>query len=119
MSRIDPIVELTKIFLPEVLVDHFDLTNHEIKAGALHFYYTEKNIPPAEHKDKKIHSKGYYKEAVVQDFPIRGKSVYLYIKRRKWLEIESKKIIKRDWILVAKATRMTKEFATFLKELHR
>ena len=30
----------------------------------------------------------------------------------------SKKIVTRDWDLVAKGTRMTKEFASFLKQIH-
>ena len=117
MAKIDSISALAKLFLPELVVEHFDLLNHEIKADSHHFYYTEKNIPPIE-KALKIHSKGFYKQAIVQDFPIRGKSVYLYIKRRKWVAVASGKIIKRDWGLVAKGTRMTNEFAAFLKELY-
>lgn len=117
MAQIDSISDLAKLFLPELLVEHFDLLNHEIKADSHHFYYAEKNLPPLD-KSLRIHSKGYYKQAIVQGFPIRGKSVYLYIKRRKWIEIGSGKTIKRDWILVAKGTRMTSEFAAFFKELY-
>lgn len=117
MGKIDSISDLAKLFLPELLVEHFDLLNHEIKSDSHHFYYAEKNRSPLE-KPLKVHSKGYYKQAIVQDFPIRGKSVYLYIKRRKWIEIGSGKIIKRDWSIVAKGTRMTSEFAAFLKELY-
>lgn len=118
MSDIGSIEELAKIVLPELLVDYFDLMGYEPINGAHHFYYTEKHLPPVAKDAPKVHSKGYYKQAKVQDFPIRGKSVYLYIKRRKWIEVESGKIIKRDWDLVAKGTRMTNEFATFLKGLH-
>lgn len=117
MAKINSISDLAKLFLPELVVEHFDLVNHEIKSDSHHFYYSEKNIPPSE-VTSKVHSKGYYKEAIVQDFPIRGKSVYLYLKRRKWMELESGKIVKRDWSLVAKGTRMTNEFATFLKGLY-
>jgi len=91
MSKITSISELAKLFLPELLVDHFDLIKHELKSDSHHFYYSEKNIPPPD-VNSKIHSKGYYKEAIVQDFPIRGKLVYLYIKRRKWIEAERGKI---------------------------
>ena len=58
-------------------------------------------------------------EATVQDFPIRGKNVYLYITRRRWFDPETNKVITRDWNLVAKGTRITSEFATFLKEIRR
>ena len=110
--------ELLKVLLPEVLTDYFELESHQKGKTELHFYYVEKNILPLGEAKGKVHSKGFYKEAIIQDFPIRGLEVYLHIKRRKWIDIESKKIIKRDWDLVSKGTRMTKEFANFLKEYH-
>jgi tRNA A58 N-methylase Trm61 len=45
--------------------------------------------------------------------------VYLHIKRRRWTNKTTGEIIKRDWLLVAKGTRMTQEFAAFLKEINR
>ncbi|WP_421151145.1 ISAon1 family transposase N-terminal region protein [Seonamhaeicola sp. NFXS20] len=62
---------------------------------------------------------GFYKEITVQDFPIRGNTVYLHIKRRRWLNKNNQQIVQRDWNLVAKGTRMTNEFAAFLKEISR
>lgn len=112
------ISDFAKLFLPELLIVHFDLVKYETRPDVLDFYYVEKNIPPLEAESLKLHSKGFYSESTVQDFPIRGKSVYLHIKRRKWVEVDSGKITKRDWNLIAKGTRMTKEFATFLKELY-
>ena len=110
--------DLLEMFLPKLIVDHFKLTKTETILNDLHFYYVEKNIVPPEYVGVKLHSKGFYSESTVQDFPIRGKSVYLHISRRKWKEIETGIIVKRDWELVAKGTRMTSEFATFLKGLH-
>jgi len=79
----------------------------------------KKNILPDNIKGSKLTSKGFYPERVVQDFPIRGKQVYLHITRRRWLEEQSNKVVSRDWKLVAKGTRITSEFATFLKEISR
>ena len=53
----------------------------------------------------------------MQDFPIRGKNVFLHIIRRRWVEQNFKKVIIRDWQLVAKGTRNPREFAAFLKEI--
>ena len=64
-------------------------------------------------------SKGFLDEITIQDFPLRGKFVYLHIKRRRWTNKTTGEIIKRDWALVAKGTRMTQEFAAFLKEINR
>ena len=42
----------------------------------------------------------------------------LFIKRRRWLHKETKEVISKDWQLIAKGTRMTDEFATFLKGIN-
>ncbi|WP_449618994.1 ISAon1 family transposase N-terminal region protein [Sphingobacterium rhinopitheci] len=55
----------------------------------------------------------------IQDFPLRGNTVYLHMKRRRWLDKNSQEIIQRDWDLVAQGTHMTSEFAAFLKEISR
>jgi|TARA_R110000850_G_scaffold268645_1_gene400318 hypothetical protein len=110
-------LDIAKLLLPEVLVEYFKLTKHEIKQGELHFYFTELNTIPEEFKDLKLSSKGFFPEATVQDFPIRGKNVYLHIIRRRWIEQTSNKVVIRDWQLVAKGTRITSEFATFLKDI--
>jgi hypothetical protein len=67
----------------------------------------------------KLTSKGFFDEITVQDFPIRGKASYLHIKRRKWINETTGDIVFRDWNMVAKGTRMTHEFASFLKVISR
>jgi hypothetical protein len=82
--------------LPKILVDYFKLTKHEIKKGVLYFYFTALNRVPVEFKDVKVSSNGFFAEATVQDFPIRGKNVYLHIiRRRSWKEA-SKEVVIRD-----------------------
>jgi hypothetical protein len=110
-------IDVIKLLLPEVLVNNFKLTKHELKQGELHFYFTELNTVPEEFEALKLSSKGFFPEATVQDFPIRGKNVFLHIIRRRWVEDISKKVVIRDWQLVAKGTRMTSEFAAFLKQI--
>jgi hypothetical protein len=53
-------------------------------------------------------------EVRVQDFPIRQHKVELSIKRRRWEVQPSGEIVTRDWDLVMKGARLTKEFALFL-----
>ena len=115
------ILNTIKLFLPEVLVEYFELTNYVQKEEQeeLHFYFKEKNIIPENYIGIKLTSKGFYPESTIQDFPIRGKQVYLHVIRRRWLEEQTDKVVSRDWELVAKGTRITSEFATFLKEIRR
>lgn len=112
-------LEIAKLLLPEVLIEYFELSHHKIKGEELHFYFKEKNDQPEEYASSKLSSKGFYPEATLQDFPIRGKQVYLHITRRRWLNEETKQAVSRNWNLVAQGTRMTNDFATFLKEISR
>jgi hypothetical protein len=112
-------IEIAKLLLPEVLVDYFELTNHKTKGEELHFYFKEKNEHPKEFSSIKLSSKGFYPEAIIQDFPIRGKQVFLHITRRRWLNEDTHQAVSRNWDLVAQGTRITNEFAAFLKEISR
>lgn len=107
------------MMLPEVLVDYFEITKGEKKGEVLHLYFTELNIIPEEFASDKLVSKGFHNEITIQDFPLRGFQVYLHISRRRWLNATTNQVVSRDWDLVAKGTRLTSEFAAFLKELSR
>jgi hypothetical protein len=106
---------LIQAVLPQGMLEYFTLNKVETLAETINIYLEEKNITPEEYKKDKLTSKGYYDEIKVQDFPIRGKDVFLLIKRRRWINETKGTIVMRDWELVAKGTRMTKDFAAFLK----
>lgn len=80
-------------------------------------YLEEKNIVPEKYTDQDTESKGFYDPVIVQDFPLRGKKVFLNI-RRLWLLKKHNESISRNWRMVAEGTRMTQDFASFLKELY-
>jgi len=110
-------LDLAKYFFSQGLLDYFDIVSHKTIEDQVHFYLEEKNILPEEHKTEIAKSKGFTPEITVEDFPLRGKPVLLHLKRRRWTLVESGKIIKRDWQIVAKGTRITSEFASFLKDI--
>lgn len=110
---------LIKFLLPEGLLDYFEVTKVEPFNGVVNIYLEELNTPPAEFKANKLTSKGFFDEVKIQDFPIRGKAAYLFIKRRRWLDETTQKTVYRNWELLAKGTRMTSDFASFLKVINR
>ena len=118
-KQLETQLELLKLFLPEILVEHFVLINSKTEGETLHLFFEEQNKPPVEHVSKVLISKGFHDEITVQDFPLRGKKVFLHIKRRRWTEKQINLIVQRDWNLVSKGSRMTEEFAAFLKEISR
>ena len=114
--RHDPVASLS-LFLPSGILDYFTLVNHVSQDTCFILYLEEKATIPAEYSDLHLHSKGFLPEIEVQDFPIRGKAVYLRIKRRRWENPSTGQTYSRDWSLVATGTRITAEFGAFLKEL--
>ncbi len=112
-------LDLIKLVLPQFLVENFDLTKSKKEKEVLHLYFEERNTPPEEHATKLLISKGFHKEVTIQDFPLRGNTVYLHVRRRRWTDKDTGQIVQRDWNLVAQGTRMTTEFAAFLKEISR
>src|SRR5690554_3272265 len=85
----------------------------------MHLYFEERNTPPKEQASRVLIAHGFHKEVTIQDFPLRGNTVYLHIRRRRWLDKTTREVVQRDWNLVAQGTRMTAEFAAFLKEINR
>ena len=59
----------------------------------------------------------FYQERQIQDFPVRDKRVRLFVKRRRRKEQSTGKSVSKDWDLVARCTRHSKEFTAFLKGL--
>lgn len=107
--------QLISLFLPEGLLEYFDLKEVGSDNGMLCIYLEEKNIIPEEYRKENLHAKGFYPEIRVHDFPIRGKKVLLCIKRRRWEIVSTGQTVHRNWELVRNGTRMTTEFALFLK----
>ncbi len=111
--------ELLDLLLPSFIVNHFTFTSSSSDEEHLHLYFEEKKDTSL-FKGRKIESKGFHKEIVIEDFPLRGKLVYFHIKRRRrWRDIETRETLQWDWKSIAKGTRMTEDFAFFLKEINR
>lgn len=108
-----------EMILPEGILKYFEVTQFTKEEASYRIYLSENNTPPLEYSSDKLTSKGFFDEITVQDFPIRGKAAYLHIKRRKWVNETTGDIVFRDWNMVAKGTRMTHEFASFLKAIAR
>ena len=72
-----------KLLLPSVIYDYFELVHTEVSDIDVHLFLEEQYMPP---QAVGYESKGFTEHSVIQDFPLRGKPVYLHVRRRKWLE---------------------------------
>ena len=107
-----------RLLLPEGTLDYFIISDVKESNTEIVIYLEEKNEVPGEYSKMKVESKGFYDPVVVQDFPVRGKKLFLNIRRRRWIVKEDGRYVSRNWKLVAEGSRMTHEFASFLKELY-
>lgn len=106
---------LMQLLLPEFLIEHFTISKIESINTRIDLYLEENNRVPAEYSKEILISHGFHKQTVIRDFPIRGKQVFLYLRRRRWLNKKTQEVVSRNWKITAKGTRMTEEFAAFLK----
>jgi hypothetical protein len=109
--------DLLSLLLPELLVNHFEITDYRIESKDIHINFVENKITPKEEVNRNLVGKGFHEELTIQDFPLRGKSVFLHIKRRRWRDKQTGEAVHRNWNLVAQGSRMTIDFAVFLKAI--
>ncbi len=109
-------LDLAKIILPDDILNKFDLVNISIEKEIINISLDEKNIPPLEYSNYELKSIGFSNSSTVSDFPVRGKSLFLKMRRRKWFIENEKRYIQNNWNLVFEGTKLTKEFGAFLKD---
>lgn len=112
---------LLSVFLPDSFLDYFELLSSKqlgnVKTKKMEFelHLDERNILPSGYDLADYESKGFLPSTRVQDFPIRGKAVYLLIRRRRWRHKQTKKEINNDYSFIAEGSRLTQELSDFLK----
>jgi len=108
-----------RFLLPTGMLEYFEVMKVEERSGEIVIHLEEKNNINTDTNPTKYESKGFYPNVEVNDFPVRGKRLLLNIRRRRWIDNETGKYIDRDFHLIAEGTRITQEFAAFLKGLPR
>ena len=113
---------LLSSFSPAGLLSHFDIVDFKelgdlkTKKDCFHIYLDEKNALPDGYASDLFESKGFYERRSVQDFPIRGKAVFLGIRRRRWRSKTDTSIeVKSDYSFIAEGSKLTVELSDFLK----
>ena len=103
-------------------MEYFEITGHLqlcSVADKLEYWlidFDEKNEIPNGYSSSEYESKGFTSACIVQDFPIRGKGVYLRMRRRRWRHKQTGKIIQHDFSFIADGSKFTSELSDFLKD---
>lgn len=124
----DTELSLLSLLLPAGILDYFDIVGfdkkpikHTLYENRLTIYLEEKKLIPRKYKDFKHKASGFMEPRIIDDYPVRDNLLSLSLKRRRWdVQLDEKWIkVSRDWDeFIAQGTRISKEFAAFLKEIH-
>jgi hypothetical protein len=115
-------MDLGFLILPKEMHSHFrtiavlELCEISTKEHILELHLEENNELPLGYLSSDYESKGFYPSKRVQDFPVRGKALYLCIKRRVWRKKSNpKSTIKSDYSFISEGSKLTTEISDFLK----
>ena len=110
--------QVLRTVFPEVTTDNFEFTDYQEKSYSLEYWLDEREYMSREdYKKGTVRPYGFTDYKTIQDFPIRGRSVYLHVRRRKWIDRSTGEIFTYDFDgLTESGSKLSPEFVAFLKE---
>lgn len=108
--------QVLKTVFPEILTDNFEFVKYTEDKERLDYWLDEKGYMSKEdYRRGTVREYGFAEERIIQDFPIRGKAVFLHVRRRKWRDTQDGTIFSYDYEFTETGSRLTPEFVAFLK----
>ena len=104
--------------LPEGMDKLFDMVDFERTEQSYNIWLDEKKQRSKEHcRNPKIVARGYTEYFTIQDYPMRGRPVYLHMRKNKWWDKQTGEIFSYSLELPnEEGTRLSAEFVSFLKD---
>ena len=117
-------LELAKSLLnfiaPDVVIENFELVSIKESSEHLILKFEEyKNLVPSVLSGIDFKLNGFENKLELHTFPQKGKSCYLHIYRRKWVDKQTGKTYSNDYNLHKKGMKATNELGEFLKKNNR
>jgi hypothetical protein len=114
------IEQVLRMLVPDDLVEYFEIKQVKENKNEWVMELEEKeDFIPKELKGKEAVLNGFCSPIEIQSFPVKGKSFYIKIIRRKWKEKGKDTAYSNDYDLHYKGMKATKEFGDFLKDAFR
>jgi hypothetical protein len=110
--------QVLKTVFPDVITDYFEFTDYKESESTLEYWLDEREyMSRDDYKKGNVRPYGFSESKTIQDFPIRGRSVYLHVRRRKWIDRSTGEIFTYSYDDLREAdTKLSPEFVAFLKE---
>lgn len=111
------LVTIMQSFLPPEVVELFEIVKIDDNPSQwrMDIYLDEQKVIPQQLRDTPVIAYGFVDAVTIQDFPIRGKRVYLHLRRRKWLNKADNSINTTHFDITYPGTQLTQELVAFLK----
>jgi transposase len=110
--------ELLKLIVPKEITDNFELIEIVERTNMITLSFEEYSSRiPKPLQGKEVVLDGYLNQLELQTFPLKDKTVYIAIRRRRWKEKgDNKQSYSNTYELHVEGMKTTKEFGAFLKE---
>lgn len=110
--------QVLKTVFPAEITDNFEFVDFQDNGSSLEYWLDEREYMSREDYSKgTVRPYGFTEAKTVQDFPIRGRSVYFHVRRRKWIDRSTGEIFTYDFDgLTEPGSKLSPEFVAFLKE---
>lgn len=110
--------KLLHVIFPEILMNYFNIVAWLQEKDKIEIWLDEKDyMEQSDYKKGTVISHGFTPEKVIQDFPLRGKPVFLHVRRHRWYDKETGETFSYTYDdLTAEGTKLTPDFVAFLKE---
>ncbi|MDP2159399.1 MAG: hypothetical protein Q8K02_02875 [Flavobacterium sp.] len=110
--------QLLKLIAPDQITDNFELVEIIEKSHSISFIFVEKDDHiPIDLQGKEVVLDGFVNHLELQTFPLRDKTVYMIVRRRRWKEKgKPEESYTNQYDLHYTGMKTTKEFGDFLKE---
>ena len=110
--------ELLKLIVPKEITDNFELIEIVEKTNMITLSFEELTSRiPNPLRGKEVVLDGYLNQLELQTFPLKDKTVYIALRRRRWKEKgNNKQSYSNTYELHIEGMKTTKEFGAFLKE---
>lgn len=104
--------------LPQCLDELFEIVRFERTEQEYNIWLDEKKERSEEdRRNPDIVARGHTDYVVIQDYPLRGRPVYLHMRKNKWWNKATNEIFSYNLELPNEdGTRLSAEFVSFLKE---
>jgi len=108
--------EINEILIPEELKGKCEAELREKKSEWILKLTEKRDQIPEKAKGKDLVLNGYFNKIEILDFPLKGKPLYIQLKRRRWKDKATETEYKNEYKIHLKNAKITPKFGDFLKD---